>query len=163
MLGKEFAERAVQLYLTLGGDSRLTAAELAEDILNKMPNGTYASAMGQSANATYVALSRWAESNRVIDTLLKRGLVPDRVKQQELHVRRASNYRSLEQYTNAANAYQQARAINDDADLFYAQCQSIIASKSSAQQSESIVNQFYGRFPNDLRKGSLRILSLIHI
>ena len=157
VLGKEFAERAVQLYLTLGGDSRLTAAELAEDILNKMPNGTYASAMGQSANTTYVALSRWAESNRVIDTLLKRGLVPDRVKQQELHVRRASNYRSLEQYTNAANAYQQARAIKDDADLFYAQCQSIIASKSNAQQSESIVNQFYGRFPNDLRKGSLRI------
>ena len=63
----------------------------------------------------------------------------------------------MEQYTNAANAYQQARAIKDDADLFYAQCQSIIASKSSAQQSESIVNQFYGRFPNDLRKGSLRI------
>jgi len=157
LIGKEYAERAVRLYLTLGGESRLTAAELAEDVLNKIPNGTYASAMGRNANATFAALSKWAESNRVIDTLLKRGLVPDRVDQQVLHVQRATNYRSLEQYTNAANAYQQARSIKDDADLFYAQCQSIIASKSNAQQSETIVNQFYGRFPNDLRKGSLRI------
>ena len=157
LIGKEYAERAVRLYLTLGGESRLTAAELAEDVLNKIPNGTYASAMGRNANATFAALSKWAESNRVIDTLLKRGLVPDRVEQQVLHVQRATNYRSLEQYTNAANAYQQARSIKDDADLFYAQCQSIIASKSNAQQSETIVNQFYGRFPNDLRKGSLRI------
>ncbi len=156
-IGKKYVEIAVYRYQSLGGQYQKQAAELSEDVLNRMPKGTFAQFMGENAARLYATIGLQVESNRVITRLFQQGLAGDRNSQQGWHVLTAQNYEKLQQYTNAANSYQRARQIRDDANLLHSQVMNVYNSQANPAQTEGLLNQFKSKYPTDERKWTLQL------
>jgi len=155
--GKKYVQRAIYLFQLQGGNELLrSAAELSEEVLDKLPNGTFAQYMGENAANLYSRLSLRVESNRVIAKLLQRKLAGDRLRQKSWHILTAQNYEQLQQYTNAAAAQQRARQLEDDVELLYLQILNVYRSNTNPAQTESLLNQFKQKFPTDPRKWLLQ-------
>ncbi|MEC9096233.1 MAG: hypothetical protein VX776_06335, partial [Planctomycetota bacterium] len=157
ILGKVYVERAIYRYQSLpGNESQVQAAVLSEQAMETIPTKAFAQAMGRNAVYLYSRLSKRVESNRVINRMFQRGLAGDNEQQRAAYLQMASNYEVLKQYTNAANMYQQARQIRDDADVLYKQAMNVYSSKTNPAQTESLLNQFKQKFSNDERKWTLQ-------
>ena len=132
VIGKKYVERAVYIYQSLPGNELQTqAAVLSEEAMEKIPAKNFARAMGLNAVYLYSRLSQRVESNRVINRMFQRGLAGDSGQQRASYLQMASNYEQLQQYTNAANMYQRARQIRDDADTLYKQAMVVYSSKTN--------------------------------
>ena len=155
--GKQYVERAVYIYQSLPGNELQTqAAVLSEEAMEKIPAKEFARAMGNNAVYLYSRLSKRVESNRVINRLFQKGLAGDSDQQRVSYLQMAANYEQLQQYTNAANMYQRARQIRDDADALYKQAMNVYNSKTNPGQTESLLNQFKQKFSTDERKWTLQ-------
>ncbi|MDE0816253.1 MAG: tetratricopeptide repeat protein, partial [Pirellulaceae bacterium] len=156
-IGKKYVQRAVYLFQLQGGVTLQThAAELSEAAFNKIPNGTFAQQMAENAIYLYARLSLRVESNRVIAKLFQRKLSGDAERQRQWHVTTALNYEQLQQYTNAAVAYQRAGQLRADAETLYGQTINVYRSATNPAQTESLVQQFKRLYPNDQRKWLLQ-------
>tara|TARA_Y100001934_G_scaffold82133_2_gene101859 strand:+ start:1126 stop:8880 length:7755 start_codon:yes stop_codon:yes gene_type:complete len=157
VIGKRYVERAVYIYQALPGNQLQTqAAVLAEEAMEKIPAKDFARAMGDYSVKLYARLSKYVESNRVINRMFQRGLAGDREQQRDAYLLMARNYQQLQQYTNAANAFQRARQIRDDADSLYTQTLLVYNSKTNPGQTESLLNQFKQKFGSDQRRWTLQ-------
>ena len=157
VIGKKYLEKAVYAYQVLpGAELQLQAAAISEEGMEKVSAKNYARAMGNNAVYIYSRLSKRVESNRVVNRMFQRGLVGDAEQQRLAYLQMAGNYESLEQYTNAANMYQRARQIRDDADTFYKQIMVVYSSKTNPGQTESLLNQFKQKYGQDERKWTLQ-------
>ena len=156
-MGKKYVRRSVYLFQLQGGAALQTqAAELSEAAFNKLPNGMFAQQMAENAIYLYSRLSLRAESNRVIARLFQRKLSGDAEQQRQWHVTTALNYEQLQQYTNAAVAYQRAGQLRADADALYGQTINVYRSAINPSQTEALVQQFKRLYPNDQRKWLLQ-------
>ena len=156
-IGKKYVQRAVYLFQLQGGVPLQTqAAELSEAAFNKIPNGMFAQQMAENAIYLYARLSLRVESNRVIAKLFQRKLSGDAEQQRRWHITTALNYEQLQQYTNAAVAYQRAGQLRADADALYAQTIDVYRSAINPAQTETLVQQFKRLYPNDQRKWLLQ-------
>jgi TolA-binding protein len=156
-IGKKYVQRAVYLFQLQGGVTLQThAAELSEAAFNKIPNGTFAQQMAENAIYLYARLSLRVESNRVIAKLFQRKLSGDAERQRQWHVTTALNYEQLQQYTNAAVAYQRAGQLRADAETLYGQTINVYRSAINPAQTESLLQQFKRLYPNDQRKWLLQ-------
>ena len=99
--------------------------------MEKIPAKEFARAMGNNAVYLYSRLSKRVESNRVINRLFQKGLAGDSDQQRVSYLQMAANYEQLQQYTNAANMYQRARQIRDDADAIYKQAMNVYNGKTN--------------------------------
>ena len=157
VIGKKYLEKAVYAYQALpGAELQLQAAAISEEGMEKVSAKNYARAMGNNAVYIYSRLSKRVESNRVVNRMFQRGLVGDAEQQRLAYLQMAANYESLEQYTNAANMYQNARRIRDDADTLYKQTMVVYNSKTNPGQTEALLNQFKQKFSQDERKWTLQ-------
>jgi TolA-binding protein len=100
-------------------DSLKQEAELAEEMLDKLPAGEFAREVGWQGFHTWRRLGQWAKSTVIGNKLLQKGLGGDPETLRLLHLTIAENHANLGQHANAAQSYQQARAIRDDAAVLY--------------------------------------------
>ncbi|MFP6574278.1 MAG: tetratricopeptide repeat protein, partial [Pirellulaceae bacterium] len=156
-VGKKYVQIAVYRYQALGGKYQKQGAELSEDVLNRMPKGTFAQFMGENAAKLFHTIGARVESNRVIAKLFQQGLAGDKNSQRQWHILTAQNHESLQQYTNASSSYQRARQIRDDQNLLYSQIMNVYNSQANPAQTESLLNQFKSKYPNDARKWTLQL------
>ncbi|MGY8734048.1 MAG: hypothetical protein ACKVK0_18095, partial [Pirellulales bacterium] len=66
------------------------------------------------------------------------------------------NYEQLQQYTNAAVAFQRAGQLRAAADVLYGQTINVYRSATNPAQTETLVQQFKRLYPNDQRKWLLQ-------
>ena len=156
-IGKKYAAMAVARYQALGGQYQKQGGELSEDVFNRMPTGTFAQFMGENAAKLYATIELRVESNRVIAKLFQRGMAGDANSQRQWHLLTAQNYEKLQQYTNAAAAYQRVRQIRDEANLLYSQVMNVYNSQANPAQTEGLMNQFKSKYPTDARKWTLQL------
>jgi TolA-binding protein len=156
-VGKKYVQRAVYLFQLQGGVMLQTqAAELSEAAFKKIPNGTFAQQMAENAIYLYSRLLLRVESNRVIAALFQRKLSGDAEQQRRWHLTTALNYEQLQQYTNAAVAFQRAGQLRAAADALYGQTINVYRSATNPAQTETLVQQFKRLYPNDQRKWLLQ-------
>jgi hypothetical protein len=156
-VGKKYVQRAVYLFQLQGGVMLQTqAAELSEAAFKKIPNGTFAQQMAENAIYLYSRLLLRVESNRVIAALFQRKLSGDAEQQRRWHLTTALNYEQLQQYTNAAVAFQRAGQLRAAADVLYGQTINVYRSATNPAQTETLVQQFKRLYPNDQRKWLLQ-------
>jgi len=144
-------QRASELYATTGNSRvRVRSAEMAESLLDKLPGGEFTLRAGLRAVHEYRHVSRWVESNAVIQKMLKKGGLPlTRIIRRELYRLSAENYIAQSQWANAVAALKQARAQGDSWQLHERQIYAMYQSAMKAAQIEPEVRAFAGKFPNE--------------
>ena len=119
-LGRRYGIYAIQLFDLANTQDGFTAeAVLGEEMLDKLPAGEFAREVGWQAFATYRRIGQWAKSSAVGNKLIQKGLGGDPETLRLLYIQMAENNANLGQHANAADSYQQARKIRDDATLHY--------------------------------------------
>ncbi|MBW3541976.1 MAG: tetratricopeptide repeat protein, partial [Planctomycetes bacterium] len=122
-------------------------AALSEEMLDKLPNGSFAEECGWRAFWEWRRIARWAESNAVGLKLLGRGLPADRERQWSIHRYMAENYWNQSQHANAADSLAKARAIRDDQYAHYQQIQQAYSAGVKGPQLEPLVNEYVQKYP----------------
>ena len=151
------AERASELYGQEGNPRlRIRSAQMAESLLDRLPGGEYALRAGLRAVSEYRYLSRWVESNQVIQKMFKKGGLPlTRLIRHELYRLQAENFISQSQWANAVVALKQARGQGDGWrrnggwQLHERQIYAMYQAAMKAAQIVPEVNAFAARFPNE--------------
>jgi TolA-binding protein len=89
-------------------------AELAENMLDRSPKGTFADGVGWRSFHEWRRISQWAKSNIVGNKLLKKGLPIDPKRRSELHYYMSESYASLGLYANAVANLKLARSFGEN-------------------------------------------------
>ena len=155
-------QRASELYASTGNHRiRARSAEMAESLLDKLPGGEFTIRSGLRAVNEYRFVSRWVESNTVIQKMFKKGGLPlTSLIRHELYRLQAENYISLSQWANAVTSLKQARAqgngwLKDSArQLHEKQINAMFNAATKAAQIIPEVNSFAARFPNESTRWS---------
>ena len=155
-------QRASELYASAGNNRiRVRSAEIAESLLDKLPGGEFTLRSGLRAVNEYRSVSRWVESNAVIQKMFKKGGLPiTRLIRHELFRLQAENYSSLNQWANAVTSFKQARAqgngwLKDSPrQLHEKQISAMYNAAMKAAQILPEVNAFAARFPNETTRWS---------
>ena len=134
----------------------MRAAELAERLLGKLPGGEYTLRAGLRAVNEYRAISRYVESNLVIQKMFKKGGLPlTRIIRHELYRLQAENFISLSQWANAVASLNLARGQgegwrpNEGWQLHERQIYSMYQAAMKATQIMPEVKSFSARYPNE--------------
>ena len=123
-------------------------AELGEEMLDKLPAGEFARQVGGQAFYTYRRIGQWAKSTAVGNKLLQKGLGGDPESARQLHLWIAENHANLGQHANAAQSYQQARSIRDDAAAHYQMIFRLYHASAKPAQLEPLVRDYLQKYPD---------------
>lgn len=145
---REAGQRASELYIHSGNPRvRVRVAQIAEEMLDKLPATEFATHAGLRALGDYRALGRWNEANVVAQKMLKKGLPLSRHLQKTLHTQISENFINQNQYTNALESLRLARTLGDDADLHSRQISCMYSLGLKPAQFEPEVQAYLARYP----------------
>ncbi len=148
-LGRRYGILALQLYDQANHqDAYLAEGELGEEMLDKLPNGEFAREVGSQAFYSYRRIGQWAKSTSVGNKIIQRGLEVDRESLRQLLVHIAENSVNLGQYANAAESYQQARTIRDDANLHYQRLLRLYQAGAKPAELEPLMREYGKAYPD---------------
>lgn len=146
--GKRFGERGAQLFSEVNVQTIGEAAELLEDMFDKLPKDEYARHLGMRAFYEWRRISQWAKANQVGAKILASGVafpVPEELR--ELHRQMAEHYGYLGQYANAAESYKKTRAIRDEWSAHHSQIERMANASAKAVEMEPVVNEYIAKYP----------------
>jgi len=117
-IGRQHGALAVSHYSLVNNKAVYSkAAELADEMLEKLPAGSFTEEVGSQGVAQWRRGSEWAKSNIVAQKMIKKNIPRDKQRLRQLHYYMGENYQNLGQWANAVASYRQARAQGDTADL----------------------------------------------
>jgi TolA-binding protein len=149
--GPRAGRDAVVLYASINNPASLAkAAELGEDLLNKLPPGGLATTAGWSAVDAHERLSAWAKANLVAAKLLAKSppTLPHYL--QWLHGRMGDNFSRLGQRTSAVESWRKALAVANAAprpDLHSRMIEELFNTNPKPADLEPVVNDYLKKFP----------------
>lgn len=159
-LGLKHALKSVTVYTYVNNKEVFTkAADLASDLIEKLPDGPLPREMVSVALLQYQRGSEWAKANRAAATAIARGvqLPPD--KRRWLHYAMGENFNRLGQYANAVDAFRKARAEKDGLDVHQALLQALANDASSEPNDLApLVEEFQQKYPDRRERFAMQSL-----
>lgn len=147
--GRLHAIDAIRLYAVVNDKNVFSkAAELADELLDKLPPGEPATQVGWQGVSQWRRGSEWARSNLVAAKMLAKGLPADPKSRRELHRTMAESYANLGQHANAVASLVQARNIEDGQPLHYQQIYQLYAGGAKPNELEPLVNDYIRKYPD---------------
>jgi TolA-binding protein len=149
--GYRSGREAVGLYLAINNaESLAKAAALGEEMLDKLPAGPTATAVGWSAIDAQERLSQWAKANAVAAKLLAKSPPTVPYYAQYLHHRVAENDNRLGQHVNAVGSWKAALAVPGNPprpDLHMRLIEQLFQTNPKPAEFEPVVNDYAAKFP----------------
>ncbi|MDA1013294.1 MAG: hypothetical protein O3A00_02450, partial [Planctomycetota bacterium] len=133
-------------------------AEVATELLEKLPVGDFTEHIGWRAFWEYRRISQWAKSNVVGKQMLAKGLPRKPDDKWTLHRYIAENYWNQSQHANSVVSIRAAEAIKPDRYLHYQLIERLYHAGAKAAELEPVVNQYFQRYPDSADRFSRRIL-----
>jgi TolA-binding protein len=147
-IGRRYGVIAIQYYSTIGSVESITqAAELGEQMLDKLPAGEFARQVGAQCFYEYRRIGQWAKSSAVGTKIIQKGVAGDPESQRQLHLWMAENHGNIGQQINAAQSLQQARALRDDQFAHYNLLYRLYHGAAKPNELEPLVNQYLQNYP----------------
>lgn len=146
--GKQYGERAAQLFSEVNNQSIQDGAALLEEMFDKLPKDEYSRQLAMRAVGELRRISQWAKATQVASKIVASGVafpVPEELR--ELHRQMAEQYGYVGQYANAAESYKKARSIRDDQSAHYHQIERLYNASTKAAELEPLVNEYVARYP----------------
>lgn len=148
-IGRRYGVLAIERYNQLNQqDGYLAEAVLAEEMLEKLPAGDFASDIGWQAFSSYRRIGQWAKSSAVGTKILQKGLGGDPESLRQLHREMAENSTYLGQHANAAESYAQARKIRDDAHLHLQELIRRYSAGAKPAELEPLMREYGKKYPD---------------
>ncbi len=147
-MGREAGATAIRLFAAAGGKDNITAgAELADEMLGRLPNDGFALRIGWRGFNEWRRISEWAKSNVTGKQLLAKGIAKDRERTRQVHWLMGMSYRSLAQYTNSVASLRQALAMKDDQQVLYYLIEGLHNALAPPNQIEPLATQYMQKYP----------------
>ncbi|HEV3383313.1 MAG TPA: hypothetical protein VG097_00790, partial [Gemmata sp.] len=149
--GYRAGREAVGLYLAVNNADTLNkAALLGEEMLDKLPAGGTATAVGWSALDAQERLSQWAKANLVATKLLAKSPPTTPYYLQYLNHRIAENYSRLGQRVNAVEFWRKTLAVANTPprpDIHMRLIEELVQTNPKPAEFEPVVNEYLAKFP----------------
>ena len=147
-IGRRYGITAIQYFNSVGStDTIIAAAELGEQMLDKLPAGEFAREVGVQSFTDYRRIGHWAKSSAVGTKIFQKGVAGDPESQRTLHLLMAENHGNISQQVNAAQSLQAARAIRDDQYVHYNLIYRLYHAAAKPNELEPLVNQYVQKYP----------------
>ena len=145
---KNYAAEALRLYVGTNNASMSTrGGELAEEIVKRLPAGTFTEQCGLQGVTMWTRIGKWAFANRAAAALIRKGLPRDAEAKRQLHITMGNNYNRLAQYANSAAAIKQARAMKDEPALLANQIDRVYSSGAKSSALLPLIQEYFRKFP----------------
>ena len=146
--GRRYGIAAINYFCSrLGGEHIKTGADLAAEIFQRLPNGTYAREVGRRAYEEYYRSSQWASVVTLGGKLVQRNQLEDNVYRIRVLSGIAYAHGQLQQYRNAATAYQAARNVEDRPEFQQSQIAVLNSAQAKPADIENLANQYIQKNP----------------
>jgi TolA-binding protein len=157
--GRDSGIRSITLYASLNNAAAFKqAAQLAEALVEKSPNGEFVTQVGWQALNNWERAGEWAKFIVAGNKLLQRQIPADKLGLRELHRRMAENYVRLGQHANSVESLKKARAIEDRQDLLRLLIQGMYNATAKGAELEPLVTEYFQKYPEAVDRFLLRSL-----
>lgn len=123
-------------------------AALADELVDVLPAGEFATHVGWQAVQQWRRGSEWAKSNLAAAKMLKKGIPSDPAGLRDLHYYMAENFGNLGQHANAVESLKKLRAIKDDMQSHYSQILRMHHMGAKTAEVAPVVNEFVQKYPD---------------
>lgn len=149
-VGLKHALKAVVNYSYVGSkDVFQKAADLALELVEKLPDGPVPREMVAVAMTQYQRGNEWAKANQAGAAALAKGLQLSPDRRRWIHMSMGDNFNRLGQYANAVESFRKARAERDGIDVHQALLQAMANDASSAPADLApLVQEFQQKYPD---------------
>lgn len=146
-VGRKYGALAVRTYSQLGSPTSIEkAAQLAEEMLDKLPRGLFAKYLGYQGFLEWQRIDQRAKSNVVGNKLLGKGITDDKQLTLQLYLAMADNYSRLQQYSNAVDILGKARRLGDNAGLHRQQIERLHSANAKGKEMEPLVREYLSKY-----------------
>lgn len=146
--GRQYGERAVQLFSEGANQQIIDGAALCEDMFDKLPKDEYARHIGMRGFYELRRVSQWAKASQIGAKIVASGVAfPNPEDLRELHRLMGENFGYIGQYANAAESLKKARAIREDWSVHYYQIERLYNASTKAVELEPVVNDYMAKYP----------------
>lgn len=159
--GRKAGEAAIVRFNNGSQQEIFAGAELAEDMLDKLPPGEFTKLIANQAHYRWRQYGQWAKACALGTKMIAKGLPFTAEETRELHRSLGESFSYLGQHANAANHYRQARAIRDDWSVLNALINSMYYSQAKAAEFEPLVNEFDAKYSDREERFEKRALLAI--
>jgi TolA-binding protein len=157
--GRRYAASAVYLYYAIAGkDGYTRSAQLAEQVVEKLPVGEFAIQVGHHGLHAWEQLGEWAKANLAAAKLIAKMPPTDKDRLRALHYRMGENSSRLGQRANALDSFRKAMALGEGADVQYRLISELNAAGAKGEDLEPEVVKFVQKYPNHPYRHSVRAL-----
>lgn len=147
-IGRRYGALAVQQYsLANTGETITAAAELGDEMLEKLPAGEFAKELGHHSFWEWRRIGQWAKATAVGTKLLAKNLIGDNEAQRQFHLYMAENQANLSQHANSAESFRKARAIRDDQLVHFNLVFRLYHAGAKPAEMEALVNEYVAKYP----------------
>lgn len=139
---------AMRLYISVNNAAVYQkGAEVARDMLEKLPPGQFTSIVGMHAVAQWRRAGQWARSNQAALLMLEKNLPADKSSQRDVHTMMAENYANLGQYANSVESYRKARQLEEGPSHHFQMIVRMYQANLPTAELEAEVNAYLQRYP----------------
>ncbi|MCE9528057.1 MAG: hypothetical protein K8R36_18610, partial [Planctomycetales bacterium] len=147
-IGRRYGALAVQQYTAANtGETITAAAELGDEMLDKLPAGEFAKELGHHSFWEWRRIGQWAKATAVGTKLIAKNLVGDPEAQRQFHLYMAENQSNLGQHANSAESFKKARAIRDDQSTHFNLVFRLYHAGAKPAEMEPLVNEYVAKYP----------------
>ncbi len=149
-LGRQHGAKAMQHYIAVNNKTIYSkAAELAEQMMNSLPNGSFAAEVAWNAYNQWRRGGEWAKANAMGNKILQKRLKLDPYRLRLLHYWMGEDYNRLGQRANSVASYKKTRAIKDGREVHYRLATTVYSDNTSTPaQLKPLVDEFARKYPN---------------
>ncbi|MCC7419609.1 MAG: tetratricopeptide repeat protein [Planctomycetaceae bacterium] len=154
---RDYGVKAISNYVQSGDKNVFTqGAALAEEMVEVLPAGEFATHVGWQAIHQWRRGSEWAKSNLAAQKMLKKGIPADQPGLRDLHYYMAENFGNLGQHANAVESLKKLRAIKDDMPSHYQQILRMHYMGAKSAEVAPVVNEFVQKYPDRAERFAAR-------
>ncbi|MCA9175308.1 MAG: tetratricopeptide repeat protein [Planctomycetales bacterium] len=146
--GRDFGTEAVVRFSASSRREDITAAaEIAEQMCEKLPANEYIEAIGLKGVEQWERIGQWSNANALANKLVAKDLPKDPEQRRALLRRVAENYARQSQFANAVESLKKTRAIRDDQEPHYQQIQRMYNAAIKATELQPVVDDYFKKYP----------------
>jgi TolA-binding protein len=147
-VGRQAGMRAIVLCESLrAGEAVQVAADLADDMLGKLPPGPLVGEVGYRVFGLLCAVNQPAKANGLAAKMLAKGGITNQRLLRDVHQRMSQNYQALGQFANAVESLRKAVAIEATPEAMSALIVLLNEARATPAEVAAAVNQYVQKFP----------------
>lgn len=151
--GPEAGATAMERYGSLNNaEGFKAAAELADEMLDKLPKGSFVDEVAWQGFHFNRRYNNWAGANLIGIKMLRKGLPLDKERMRQLHGFMAEHYGYQNQHRNAVDAATKSLALGDDPDVHMRRIYSLHSAEAKPDELAAAIKAFVDKYPNDRRR-----------